>query len=117
MSGAAAGPAQRGVRVLTSAVLAFEAVVVVLAIPMALVVGGYPAAVGWFLGGLALACVLLPGLHARSWYLPAGWALQVAVVASGMWVPLMYGLGLLFAALWWLAIRIGSKPGPGAAAV
>jgi hypothetical protein len=101
----------RGVRVLTSAVLAMEAIVVLLAIPVAVVAGGYPGQVGWFLGAIGAVCALLPGAHGRSWYRSAGWAVQVAVVASGVWVPMMYGLGLMFAGLWWLAIRIGSKPG------
>jgi hypothetical protein len=105
------------VRVLTSAVLGTEAVTVLLAIPVAVVAGSLPSQVAWVLAGIAVTCAVLPGAHARRWYLLAGWATQVAVIASGVWVPMMYALGLMFAALWWLAIRVGSKPGQRRAAV
>jgi hypothetical protein len=96
-------------RVLTSSVLVMEAIVVGLAIPVAMVVGGSEAWVAWLLGALALACLLLPGLYARPWYIPAGWVLQGAVVASGLLVPMMFILGAVFTALWWAALVLGRR--------
>lgn len=96
-------------RVLTSAVLVTQAIVVGLAIPVALVVGGYAAWVGWLLAALALACLLLPGLARRPGYVPAGWALQAATMATGILVPMMFVLGTIFAALWWTALRLGAR--------
>jgi len=36
-------------------------------------------------------------------------SLQVALVAAGLVVPVMFFLGLVFAALWFLAIHLGRK--------
>jgi len=60
-------------------------------------------------GGLALACLLVAGLQRRPWGNAAGWVLQVAVIATGYWVPLMYALGALFAGLWAVGLRVGAK--------
>ena len=70
-------------RVLTSSVLIMEAIVLLLAIPVAVVAGGQPAWVGWLFAALALVCALLPGLFRRPFFVPAGWAVQALVVASG----------------------------------
>lgn len=96
-------------RVLTSSVLVMEAIMLGLAIPVAVVAGGQPAAVGWLLGALALACLLLPGAFARPFYVPVGWALQVAVIACGVVEPMLFALGAIFAALWWAALHLGRK--------
>ncbi len=96
-------------RVLTSSVLVLEAIVVALAIPVALVVGGSPAWVAWLLGVLAVGCLLLPGAFGRRGYLQAGWAAQAAVITSGFLVPMMFVLGATFAALWWTAVRLGHR--------
>ncbi len=96
-------------RVLTSSVLVMEAIVLLLAIPVAVVAGGQPAAAGWWLAGLATACAVLPGLFSRPFFLAAGWTLQVAVLASGVLVPMLFVLGAAFAALWWTAVRLGRR--------
>ena len=50
----------------------------------------------------------------RGWALYAGSALQLLVIASGVVVPVMYILGVIFAALWftgiWLARKCERKP-------
>jgi Protein of unknown function (DUF4233) len=100
------------VKVLCSSVLAFEAVVVLLAIPVALNFGSVPERTGLVVaGGFALAALLLVaiGTLRRPWGLTAGWVLQVAVVLSGFVVPAMFVMGAVFAALWWLAIHVGRK--------
>jgi hypothetical protein len=102
-------------RVLTSSVLVMEAIVLGLAIPVALVVGGQPTWFAWVLGVLALIALLLPGLARRPYYLSAGWAVQAALLAcgafslitSGEWILLL--LGVVFAALWWTAVHLGGK--------
>ena len=58
---------------------------------------------------LALACLLVAGLLRRPWGYAAGSALQVAVVATGFWVPTMFFLGAVFAVLWFVALRTGAR--------
>jgi Protein of unknown function (DUF4233) len=101
------------VRRLCATVLIMETIVIGLAIPVAITIAhARPAAAGIVGGVLAAAAILLaavvgrPGQH---WALAAGSVLQVAVIATGVVVPVMYGLGAIFAALWataiWLARR------------
>jgi hypothetical protein len=96
-------------RVLTSSVLIMQAIVLLLAIPVAVVAGGQPAWVGWLFAVLALACALLPGMFRRPFFVPVGWGLQVATIACGLLAPMMFILGAVFAALWWTALRLGRK--------
>ncbi|MGH8869579.1 MAG: DUF4233 domain-containing protein [Actinomycetes bacterium] len=102
-------------RVLASAVLAFEALVVALAIPVAIttqdVDGATAGAAG---GGLAVACLVVAGLLRYRWAYLAGSGLQVVAVASGLVVPAMFLLGGVFAVLWVVALRIGSRYGDAA---
>jgi hypothetical protein len=98
-------------RMLTSAVLIFEAIVVLLAIPVAVVIGGAQPGAAWALGALSIACLVLPAAFGRSWYIWAGWFLQGLLIATGVLVPMMFILGILFAGLWFAAIHLGSKPG------
>jgi hypothetical protein len=96
------------VRVLASSVLGFEALVLLLAIPVFAVTGrlgvGPAAALG---GGLALACVLaIVLLRSRAGYV-LGSAVQLAAVASGLWAWPMFVLGPLFGLLWVAALRLG----------
>ncbi|MGB8022606.1 MAG: DUF4233 domain-containing protein [Candidatus Nanopelagicales bacterium] len=99
-------------RALTSSVLILQAIVVGLAIPVALVVGGRSAGTAWLLAALALACLLLPTCFGRPGFVAAGWVLQGLVIASGLLVPMMFGLGAVFAALWWTALRLGRAAEP-----
>ena len=60
-------------------------------------------------GGLALLCLLAAGLlRSRLGYL-LGWVVQVLMIASALWVPLMLFLGLAFAGLWVAVLVQGSK--------
>ena len=105
-------------RQLCGTVLGMEAVVVLLAIvPMKVlehVHGGTAAAVGF---GIAVLAILIAGLIGRphmGWALYAGSVLQLLVIASGIMIPAMYILGVIFAALWftgiWLARRVERRP-------
>lgn len=97
-------------RVLTSSVLIMEAIVLLLAIPVAVVAGGQPAWVGWLFAALALACLVLPGMFRRPFFVPAGWVLQGLVLVSGVFIGwMMVVLGVVFTALWWTALHLGRK--------
>lgn len=97
-------------RRLASSVLIFEALVVVFAIPVALrVEDADPAVTGIGAGVLIVAAVLITGLLRYRWAFVAGSLLQVLVIASGVVVPMMYFLGVIFAGLWVAAIWLGSR--------
>lgn len=67
-------------------------------------------AVVWLLGGaLALSLVLAAGMLRRPGGYVVGTVLQVAVVAGGLLVPLMFVVGGIFAALWVAALRLGAR--------
>ena len=118
MSIAANAMPSKYLRQLCGTVLAMEAIVIGLAIPVAIVLEhlrrGVAGGVG---GGLAVCALLLSGLVGRprmAWALVAGSVLQVLVIAAGIVVPAMYILGVIFAALWvtgiWLARRLVATP-------
>lgn len=64
----------------------------------------------WTVSGIAMALsVLLCGLITRPGGVQLGWALQIALIASGFVVPSMFFLGVVFAALWWASVHYGRK--------
>ncbi|MFJ2741920.1 DUF4233 domain-containing protein [Streptomyces sp. NPDC087440] len=64
----------------------------------------------WTVCGIAmLLSVLLCGMITRPGGLQLGWVLQVGLVVSGFWVPVMFFLGLVFGGLWWASIHYGRK--------
>lgn len=68
------------------------------------------AATVWTVSGVGmLLCVLLCGMLGRPGAVPAGWALQVGLVLSGLVVPTMFFLGVVFAALWWASVHFGRQ--------
>ena len=60
-------------------------------------------------GAIMVACLFVAGSQKRSWGLLAGWILQVIIIAMGFVVPTMFFLGLVFAILWFYAIRVGRR--------
>ena len=108
----------KGIRQLGGAVLVFEAVVIGLAIPVAIVLEHANRGLAGGIGGaLAVCAVLIGGVVGRprmGWALVAGTVLQLLVIAAGVVVPAMYVLGVIFAALWvtgiWLARRHATPP-------
>lgn len=99
-------------RVLCAAVLAFESVVVALAIPVALTTqDADPWLAGLGGGLLAVSCVVVAGLLRHRWAYVAGTVIQGAAVASGLVVPAMFLLGGVFAVLWGVALYLGSRYG------
>ena len=99
-------------KVLCSAVLGVEAVVVLLATSLAASSGAVTnTGLAWACGlGLMVLLILAIGTLRRPWGLWFGWLLQGLVLASGVivgWTMLI--VGGIFVVLWWLAIHNGSK--------
>ncbi|GLX52366.1 DUF4233 domain-containing protein [Streptomyces sp. MB22_4] len=64
----------------------------------------------WLVSGIAMVlCVLLCGMVTRPGGIALGWALQLALIASGVFVPTMYFMGAVFAGLWWASVHFGRK--------
>ncbi len=49
------------------------------------------------------------GLLRHAWAYALGTLLQVAVLATGLVIPVMWVLGGIFALLWLLALHLGAK--------
>ena len=100
-------------RQLCGTVLGMEAVIVLLAIvPMKVlehVHGGTAAAVGFGIAALAILIAGLIGRPRMGWAVYAGSALQILVIAAGVVIPVMYILGVIFAALWFTGIWLARK--------
>ncbi len=97
-------------RVLGSTVLILEALVVLLAIPIAINVSDANATYALIIGiALAGLLVLTVGVITRPIAVPIGWVLQGLVIASGIVVPTMFFIGGLFALLWFYAVRNGQR--------
>jgi hypothetical protein len=95
---------------MAAAVLAFEGLVVFFAALVAKDLSSLT--VGQALGGgaaLALLCLVGAGLlRSRAGY-GFGWLLQVLILVTGVWVPMMYFLAVLFGGLWLAALRLGQR--------
>jgi hypothetical protein len=92
-------------------VLSMEAVIVLLAIVPAKTLGHASAATaGGVCGAIAIVAIVLCGYVGRGkTALYAGSLFQVVVIASGVLLPTMYILGVIFAALWFTGIWLGRK--------
>lgn len=97
-------------RVLAASILVLEAFVLLFAALVAKDLSDLSAAVALGGGGgLAVACLLTAGLlRGRAGY-AAGWVMQAILVLTGLVVPMMFGIGLLFAALWVVALYQGAR--------
>ena len=100
----------RSTRGMCSAVLSFEAVMMLLSI---LVLNGFSslpvswaAAIG---GGMAALCAVAIGTLGRPWGYGLGHAIQVAIIAMGLLAVPIFFVGLMFAGLWIAAYVIGMK--------
>lgn len=97
-------------RVIAASVLVFEAIIVVLAIPVAISLGDVDGALAGVVGGgLAVLCVVTAGLLRHSWGYTLGWIVQVLIIASGFVVTAMFIVGPLFAVLWFVGLRVGRR--------
>ncbi len=103
-------PARSYRRLFALMVLVGEALVVgfatLVAKDLADVSRGHVLAVGAVLAAL---CVVAAGLlRSRVGYL-LGWVVQLLLIATALWVPIMLFLGLVFAGLWVVALVQGSR--------
>ncbi|WP_156221118.1 DUF4233 domain-containing protein [Pseudactinotalea suaedae] len=111
-SGPAARPKRSARGVFCSAVLTFEIFVIVLAALVAFGLREPGTSVGpiWAVaGGGVLLCLVAAGLVRRPVGLWLGSLLQVLLIAAGLVVPAMYGVGGVFAVLWVVAILLGRR--------
>jgi hypothetical protein len=98
-------------RVLGSTVLAIEAIIVMLATLVA-ANGGSVAnpALAYVLGAfLMIALLVTIRFVTTSPGIIIGWILQAGILAFGFVVPVMWIIGAIFVALWWLAVRNGRR--------
>ena len=97
-------------RMLAATVLASEALVVFFATLVAARLSSAGQTTSLIAGGAVfLLCLLCAGmLRSRAGYV-VGWVLQVVIVAAGFWVPMMFGIGVLFAVIWFAGLRIGTR--------
>jgi fatty acid desaturase len=97
-------------RTLAAAVLGFEGLTVFFAALVAMTQSslGRTTALGSG-GALAVACLVAAGLLRSPVGTAFGWVLQVLIVVIGVWVPMMFFLGAVFAALWLTALRVGGR--------
>ncbi|MFJ8859823.1 DUF4233 domain-containing protein [Streptomyces sp. NPDC102451] len=64
----------------------------------------------WTVCGIGmLLSVLLCGVITRPGGVQLGWALQIVLVLSGFFVPMMFILGVIFGALWWASVHYGRR--------
>jgi hypothetical protein len=93
-----------------AAILSLEAVTLGLTTPVMISVAHVSAAKALWVGlGLCVACLLLAGLLRSEVAYAVGWAIQVAAIALGLVVPMMFVLGAIFALLWGTAYFLGRK--------
>ena len=97
-------------RSMAATMLALEAIVLGLTTPVMISVAGVPVATALVVGlGLTAACIVVAGMLRHSWAYAVGWAIQVAAVALGVVVPVMFVLGGVFLALWAGAVLLGAR--------
>jgi hypothetical protein len=98
------------VRGIAAAVLFFEAIVVMLGIPVAITVSDVSAGVAVPVGlTLMVLLILTAGLLRRPFGYALGWVDQALVVGSGFFVPAMFVIGGVFALLWAAAMYFGRR--------
>jgi len=97
-------------RGMCAAVLFLEAIVLGLTTPVMISINSVAHGTALAVGvGLCVVCVVLSGLLRHRWAYAVGWAVQIAAVALGFVVPLMFVLGAIFALLWGMADGLGRK--------
>jgi len=97
-------------RGMCAAVLSLEAITLGLTTPVMITIAGVATGTALTVGlGLAVVCLLLAGMLRNDWAYLAGYAVQVAAIGLGFVVPVMFVLGVVFAALWAAADQLGRK--------
>lgn len=97
-------------RSLASIVLAFEVIVVFLAALVAFGLKVQPGIVALVGGGvICLALLLTLALLRFDWSYVLGWVLQGVIVATGIFVPVMWVIGLAFLGMWIYCMVVGGR--------
>jgi hypothetical protein len=97
-------------RSLCAGMLGLEAMVVFLTTPVMLTVTDVSTTAGLVVGiGLTVSCLLGAALMRSRAGFVLGWLVQVAAIALGVVVPVMFGLGAVFLALYAGAAFLGAK--------
>ncbi|MBF4565206.1 DUF4233 domain-containing protein [Plantibacter sp. VKM Ac-2876] len=111
MSGMAQSRAPRSIKqTLGSIILGFEMIVMFLGALVIFGLKALPAPVA-LIGGAVLCLIIvatIPLLRFR-WGYWLGWAVQAAIVATGLLVPMMFLVGGMAAAVWTYAMVQGDK--------
>ncbi|OAN32727.1 DUF4233 domain-containing protein [Plantibacter flavus] len=111
MSGMARSRAPRSIKqTLGSIILGFEMIVMFLGALVIFGLKALPAPVA-LIGGAVLCLIIvatIPLLRFR-WGYWLGWAVQAAIVATGLLVPMMFLVGGMAAAVWTYAMVQGDK--------
>ena len=95
---------------LASIVLAFEVIVVFLASLVAFGLKVQPGPVALIGGGvICLALLATLALLRYEWSFALGWVLQGVIVATGIFVPAMWIVGLVFAGMWVYSMVVGGR--------
>ena len=101
------GSPRRG---MCAAILALEAITLGLTTPVMISVADVAVGTALAVGlGLTVVCLLVAGLLRAEWAYAVGWAVQVAAIALGFVVPMMFFLGAIFALLWGTAYLLGRR--------
>ena len=97
-------------RGMCAAVLSLEAIALGLTTPVMITIADVDTSTALTVGlGLAVVCLLLAGMLRAEWAYVAGYVVQAAAIGLGFVVPVMFGLGAVFTALWAGADLLGRK--------
>ena len=96
--------------VFAETMLLLEAVLLVFVTLVAFGLRVAPAGAVWGVGlGTAAVLGVLSGVQRSRAGRVAGSVAQVAVLAGGFWVPMMFAVGGLFVVLWFAMLRLGAR--------
>lgn len=99
-------------KVMGSAILVFQAIVIGLTIPVAVAVYGVEKSTAlWVAGLLMLLCILAVGgvRRDRRTAVTTGLIVQAVILGSSFFIPPMLFTGILFLLIWLLAFRLSAQ--------
>ncbi|AWB91713.1 DUF4233 domain-containing protein [Aeromicrobium chenweiae] len=93
-----------------AAMLTLEAIILALSVPVMISVENVDKVWALVVGlGLAALCILVAGSLRGPQAYVVGHLIQVGAIAMGFLVPIMFFVGLMFAALWFGAFFLGRR--------
>lgn len=97
-------------RGMCAAVLCLEAIALGLTTPVLITIANVGTGTALTVGlGFAVVCLLLAGMLRAEWAYAVGYVVQAAAIGLGFVIPVMFGLGVVFAALWAGADLLGRR--------